>query len=249
MNLFESARLAHIAVGIVVLSSFWVAAFARKGSPRHRLAGRIYAASMAILLGATVVMAAGMVQAGTPMRAVFGLYVSLISVATVWMAWRSSRDRHDIDRYLGRTYKSICGALGAYGLFLLVLVPRMGEPARMAMVSAFAVLGLTIAGAMAWRISKRANHPRWWLSEHLTAMALNFAATHASFSLLAGGLFFPALKDPWLRTVILVAWMLSALAVRLWAQRRFLGAGSPLPSSIGSRAASPPGAAQPHGAA
>jgi hypothetical protein len=165
------------------------------------------------------------------------------------MAWRSSRDRHDIDRYLGRTYKSICAALGAYGLFLLVLVPRMGEPARMAMVSAFAVLGLTVAGAMTWRIAHGADHARWWLSEHLTAMALNFAATHASFSLLAGSLFFPALKDPWLRTAILVSWMLSALAVRLWAQRRYLGAGSPLPSSIDKRAASPQGSAQPHGAA
>ena len=54
-------------------------------------------------------------------------------------------------------------------------------------------------------------------------MSVNFAATHASFSILALSTVFPALKEPWTRTAILVAWMTSALVVRLWAARRFLG--------------------------
>ncbi len=79
---------------------------------------------------------------------------------------------------LGWPYKLICFALGGYGLFLLSMVPKMGIAARMAMVTAFAVLGLSIAGAMAWRLMRGADHARWWLSEHLTAMGINFAATH-----------------------------------------------------------------------
>jgi hypothetical protein len=75
---------------------------------------------------------------------------------------------------------------------------------------------------MAWRWVRRDDHPRWWLSEHLTAMGINFAATHASFSILAGGAVFEALKEPWTRTAILTTWMVSALVVRLWAGRRFL---------------------------
>jgi hypothetical protein len=204
MDLFESARLAHILVGTVVLASFWVAALARKGSALHKRGGKVYVWSMAGLLAATLVMAAGMVQAGTPMRGVFGVYVSLTSVASVWMAWRSIADRGDVKRYLGWPYKLICVVLGAYGLFLLAMVPKMGIPARMAMVSAFAVLGLVIAGAMAWRWWRGADHSRWWLSEHLTAMAINFGATHASFSILAGSSLFPALKEPWMRTGVLV---------------------------------------------
>jgi len=47
-----------------------------------------------------------------------------------------------------------------------------------------------------------------WLSEHLTAMAINFAATYPSFSILAGGSVFPSFKKPWTRTAILTAWML-----------------------------------------
>jgi len=227
MDLFETARQAHILVGVLVLGSFWTAAGAAKGSLLHRRGGRTYVGAMAVLLAVTLVMSVGMVQAGTPMRAVFDVYVTLISVASVWMAWRSIVDQGDVRRYLAWPYKLICGALGAYGLFLLAMVPKMGVPARMAMVTAFALLGLTIAGAMAWRLWRGADHARWWLSEHLTAMAINFAATHASFSILAGGTVLPAVKEPWVRTAILVAWMLSALAVRLWAGRRFLHATRP----------------------
>jgi hypothetical protein len=222
MDLFESARLAHIGVGTIVLIAFWGAACVRKGSTPHRRFGRLYVIAMAVLLAATLMLAAGSVAAGAPMRAVFNVYVTLISVASVWMAWSSIAYRDDIERYRGWPYRLICLALGGYGLFLLAMVPKMGEPARMAMVAAFATLGLAIAGAMAWRLVRGAEHVRWWLSEHLTAMAINFAATHASFSILAMSAIFPALKEPWTRTAILTAWMLSALVVRLAAGRRFL---------------------------
>ena len=222
MDIYESARQAHILIGTGVLASFWTAALAGKGGWLHRRAGRAYLLAMAALLAVTLLMSAGMVMAGTPMRAVFDVYVTLISVASVWMAWRSIADKDDFARYQGWAYRGICVLLGSYAIVLLALVPKMGAPARMAMVSAFAVLGLCIAGAMAWRIARGANHSRWWLSEHLTAMSINFAATHASFSILAGGSIFPVLKEPWIRTGVLTAWMLSALVVRIWAGSRFL---------------------------
>jgi hypothetical protein len=224
MTLFGLALNVHIGVRTIVLASFWTAALAAKGSPLHRRGGRIYVWAMATLLSVTLIMAAGMVLNGDPRRAIFDIYVTLISVVSVWIAWSSIAYRGDIRRYLGWPYRLLCGALGAYGLFLLSLAPRMPEPARQALVLAFAILGLSIAAAMAWRLRKRDNHPRWWLSEHLTGMGINFAATHASFSILAGGSLFPVLKDPWVRTGILVAWMTSALIVRLWAGRRFLRA-------------------------
>lgn len=243
MDLYESARLAHIAVGTIVLVSFWGAALARKGSARHRRFGRVYVGAMAVLLAATLVLATGSALAGHPMRAVFNVYVSLISVASVWMAWSSIAYRADFARYRGWPYKLICFALGGYGLFLLAMVPSMGIPARMAMVTAFSVLGLSIAGAMAWRLVRGADHARWWLSEHLTAMGINFAATHASFSILALSTVLPALKEPWTRTAILVAWMSSALVVRLWAGRRFLrGQVGALGARAGAGTRSPGGA-------
>lgn len=222
MSLFNLALYAHILIGTVVLASFWTAALAAKGSTLHRRGGKAYVTAMAGLLAVTLVMTVGMVLDGDPRRAMFNVYVTLISVVSVWMAWSSIAWRHDIRRYLGWPYRLLFGALTGYGLFVLSLAPRMPQPARVAMVAAFGVLGLSIAAAMAWRLWKRDDSPRWWLAEHLTAMGINFAATHASFSLLAGGSVFPALQDPWVRTAILVAWMSSALWVRLWAGRRFL---------------------------
>lgn len=222
MTLFEFALDTHVVVGTIVLVAFWTAALSAKGSAMHRRGGRIYVWAMAALLSVTLVMTAGMVLNGDARRAMFNVYVTLISVASVWIAWSSIAYRGDIDRYLGWPYKLFCVALGAYGLFVLSLAPRMPEPARQALVLAFAVLGLSIAAAMAWRLWKRDNSPRWWLAEHLTGMGINFAATHASFSILAGGSIFPMLKEPWVRTGMLVAWMTSALLARLWAGRRFL---------------------------
>src|SRR5262245_1055756 len=98
MDLFESARVLHIAVGTIVLASFWGAALARKGSLLHKRFGRVYISSMAALLGATLVLAAGSVAAGNPMRAVFNVYVTLVSVASVWMAWSSIAWRGSIGR-------------------------------------------------------------------------------------------------------------------------------------------------------
>jgi hypothetical protein len=228
MNVFDVAREAHILVGTVVLASFWTAALSAKGGVLHRRGGRWFVFAMAGLLAVTVLMSVGMVIDGDPRRAMFNVYVTLISVVSVWIAWSSIAHRGDIRRYLGWPYKLLCAAMFGYGLFVLSLAPRMPEPARVAMVFAFAVLGLTIASAMAWRLWRRDDSPRWWLAEHLTGMGVNFAATHASFSILAGGSLFPLLKEPWVRTGILVAWMSSALVVRLWAGRRFMPRGMAL---------------------
>lgn len=222
MSLFHTALDAHVAIGTVVLATFWTAALSTKGSALHRRGGLTYVIAMAGLLAVTLVMAVGMVLDGDPRRAMFNVYVTMISVVSVWMAWSSIAWRHDVRRYLGWPYRLLFCALASYGLFVLSLAPRMPQPARVAMVAAFGVLGLSIAAAMAWRLWKRDDNPRWWLAEHLTAMGVNFAATHASFSLLAGGSVVPVLQDPWVRTVVLVAWMASALWLRLWAGRRYL---------------------------
>ena len=239
MTIFHLALNAHILVGTVVLATFWTAAGARKGGNVHRRGGRWYVFAMALLLALTLVMTAGMALDGDPRRAMFNVYVSLISVASVWIAWSSIRWKADIERYLvGPTRRSAspCSPTAASCSRW-----RRACPSRRVRrwCFAFAVLGLSIAAAMAWRLWKRADSPHWWLAEHLTGMGINFAATHASFSILAGGSVFPALKDPWTRTAILTVWMVSALLVRLWAGRRFGLAAAPQrpsrESSLGHR--------------
>lgn len=225
LSVLDLARTAHILVGVAALATFWSAALAPKGGGWHRRMGRGYVVSMSALLSITLVMAAGMVAAGQGLRAVFNVYVALISICSVWMSWRSIRARNDVDAYRGLTCKLLCVVMGLYGGFLLAMAPRMDIPARMVMAAAFALLGLTISVWLARRIWLGADHPRWWLSEHLTGMALNFGATHASFSILGLGLWLPAVKEPWSRTTIVIGWILAALVLRLWAGRRFLASG------------------------
>jgi hypothetical protein len=223
MGIFEASRSIHILFGFLALVGFWGAALATKGSGRHRWFGRLYLGVMTVLLTVTMVMAAGMVIADEGKRATFNIYISLISITSVWMAWRSIQDRDNIRAYCGLGFKLLCVLLGGYALFLLlVITPRVGPPAVKAMIVSFATLGLITCGAMVYRMVRGANHPRWWLSEHLTAMALNFGATHASMSVLGLGVLIPAVKEPWMRTAIITGWMLAALAVRIWAGRRFL---------------------------
>ena len=46
MDAYRILVMAHACLGTVALVSFWTAALSRKGSPRHKSAGRIYVKSM-----------------------------------------------------------------------------------------------------------------------------------------------------------------------------------------------------------
>ena len=119
--------------------------------------------------------------------------------------------------------KGLCAVLNVYALFLLfVIVPKVEPVAVKGMVVAFAVLGLATSGSLLYGIVRGADHKQWWLSDHLTAMALNFGATHLSMTILGLSSLVPAVNDPAMRTTILVCWMVAALVVRIWAGKRFL---------------------------
>lgn len=223
MSLFLVSKYVHILLGFLALTGFWGAALQTKGSTRHKWFGRRYLIVMALLLATTLIMAVGMVIADQGKRSTFNVYISLVAATSVWMAWRSIVDRDNVNAFRGIACKALCAVLTAYALFLLfVIVPKVEPVAVKAMVVAFSVLGLTTSGSLLYRIVRGADHPQWWLSDHLTAMALNFGATHSSMTILGLSALVPAVNDPAIRTAILVCWMVAALLVRIWAGKRFL---------------------------
>lgn len=223
MTLVLVSKYVHILLGFLALVGFWGAAMQAKGSSRHKWFGRRYLIVMAMLLATTLIMAVGMVITDQGKRATFNVYISLVAATSVWMAWRSIVDRDNVDAFRGVACKALCLVLTVYALFLLfVIVPKIDLVAVKLMVVAFAVLGLAITGSLLYRIVRGANHPQWWLSDHLTAMAANFGATHSSMTILGLSSVIPAVNDPAMRTTILICWMAAALAVRIWAGRRFL---------------------------
>jgi hypothetical protein len=202
---------------------FWGAAMAAKGSTLHRRFGSLYLVVMTLLLTVTMVMSFGMVVIKQGNRATLNIFITLITATSVWMAWHSIVDRDNINAYRGIACKTLCAVLTVYALFLLfVIVPEVEPFAVKVMVGAFAVLGLVTSGSLLHRIVRGADHPQWWLSDHLTAMALNFGAAHSSMTILGLGSLVPAVNDPVMRTTILICWMIAALVVRLWTGKRFL---------------------------
>jgi hypothetical protein len=223
MSLFEVSKTIHILLGFLALVGFWGAAMTTKGSTLHRRFGTVYLVVMTLLLTVTMVMAFGMVVIKQGNRATFNIYITLVAATSVWMAWRTIADRNNVNAYRGIVCKALCAVLMAYALFLLfIIVPRVEPFAVKVMVCAFSVLGLTTSGSLLYRIVRGADHSQWWMSDHLTAMALNFGATHSSMTILGLSSLVPAVNDPAMRTTILICWMVAALIVRLWAGKRFL---------------------------
>jgi hypothetical protein len=223
MNLFEVSKYIHILLGFLALVGFWGAASQTKGSQQHKRFGRMYVIVMALLLSVTLIMAVGMVVTDQGKRATFNVYITLVAATSVWMAWRSIVDRNNVNAFRGIACKTLCAVLTGYALFLLfVIVPKVEPVAVKVMVAAFSVLGLATSGSLLYRIVRGADHKQWWLSDHLTAMALNFGATHSSMTILGLSSLIPAVNDPAMRTTILICWIVAALVVRLWAGQRFL---------------------------
>ena len=85
----------HVACGVVALVSFWTAAWLRKGSPRHRLVGRVFLLAMCGILASGLPMTVHFLQTGRTIAAAFLGYLLVITGNAMWMAWRAVTDKRD----------------------------------------------------------------------------------------------------------------------------------------------------------
>ena len=95
--LFKSLIAVHILFGAVGLISFWIPVFSRKGSPAHRLWGRIFARCILVAGGIAILLSLCTLYA--PMethphledpvfvRGIFGVLMFHLGVLTVNLAW------------------------------------------------------------------------------------------------------------------------------------------------------------------
>ena len=213
----------HIAAGTVALLTFWTAALLRKGSPRHRLAGRIYLLAMVLVVATGVPLTLQFLLDG---RTTFGAFLAdlLRRVSTtVWLSWRALRDRADPARYLGRTYHVLAVANPAAGLAMLWLGLDRGQP----LLAGFSLVGILIGADMLRRRRIIPTQPRWWMEEHYGAMVGNGAATHIAFLAIGLPRLLPVLQGPawfylaWFGPVVL------SVAAKVWLDRRYrAGAGA-----------------------
>jgi hypothetical protein len=221
MSIYSILAVAHIALGVAALLTFWTAGMAKKGSPLHRAAGQLYLGSMAGLLLAAVPMAITIFSVRGVVTGSFLLYLVLITTTSVWLAWRAIRDKRDWRRYTGPVYRGLMWAnlLGGIGIALVGLL--LAQQMQLVIV---AFSGIGVAGFVGmWRFARQPPaEPRWWLREHLSAMLGNGVATHIAFLAIGLPRLVPALANPvWVN----IAW-LAPIGVSLVAgvllRRKFL---------------------------
>jgi len=167
----------HIAVGAVALLSFWTAALARKGSPTHRLAGRIYLLAMSGILVTALPLALAYFGRGQALLGVFFLYLILLVGGSVVVAPRAIRLKQDFEAFRGGIYPLLAWTLLAAG----AATSAIGLWAAQTLLLAFGLVGALRSAYMLRLRRLPGPPPGWWLREHFTAMIANGVATHIAF--------------------------------------------------------------------
>src|SRR5688500_9762938 len=135
MRFYSILAVAHVALGVLALLTFWTAGAARKGSALHRAAGKVYLASMAGLLLLAVPMALTMLRVRGVVTGSFLLYLIIISATSVWLAWRAIRDKRDWRRYTGPVYRGLMWANLGGGLGIAAVGLLLAQQMQLVIVS------------------------------------------------------------------------------------------------------------------
>ena len=96
MSTFQIILFLHVRFGSLALVTFWTAGLARKGSPLHQRAGKVYLVAMAAVLVPALPLAIRIAgSSAAPTAGVFLLYLWVITITSTWLSWRAIRDKRD----------------------------------------------------------------------------------------------------------------------------------------------------------
>jgi hypothetical protein len=228
MSAYSILTFIHIALGVAALATFWIAGAAKKGSPVHRAAGKIYLTAMAGLLLAALPMTVYVWAARGPVTGGFLAYLLVITTTSVWCAWRAIGDKRDWARYTGPVYRGLMWLNLASAIGVALLGVFLAQRMQLVIVS-FSAIGL-IGFVQMRRFARAApEDPRWWLNEHLSAMIGNGVATHIAFLAIGLPRLVPALSNAvWIN----IAWLAPlgiAFLAGAWLRRKYLPKRTALP--------------------
>lgn len=180
MSLYSALALLHAGLGLAALATYWTAGLARKGSPVHRAAGKLYLLAMAVLLALALPMSLIILASGREVAGAFLLYLLLITTTSVWCSWRAIKDKRDWGRYTGRVFRTLTWLNLFAGLGMVATGLWLAQSMQL-VIASFGGIGV-FAFVQMWRFARRRpEDPRWWLREHLTATLGNGVATHIAF--------------------------------------------------------------------
>lgn len=177
MEAYRILVMVHGGIGIVALLAFWTASLSRKGSPRHKAAGRIYVLSMLGIIATALPITAVAFARGTVLTGTFLSFLVVITATALWLGWRAIRRKSDESGFRGGSYNAVALANVLAGSVVLWVGLRLG----VTVLIGFPLIGIYLGLQMLWRTRHPLNNARWWLREHFTAMLACGVATHIAF--------------------------------------------------------------------
>ncbi len=218
MSAYSMTVLMHSGLGVAALVTYWVAALAKKGSPPHKLAGKIYVAVMIGLLVPAIPLSINVFRNFSSSFGAFLFYLLLITATALWQGWGATRNKRDFARYADDRFRVLAWANIAAGLAVLGLGIAKGSPIFLG----FSLVGL-LGGRSMLRLAKSGPaHPRWWMEQHLGAMLGCGVATHIAFLQIGLPRLVPSLAGPALQTAAWLGPLLIAGLARAWLGRKYL---------------------------
>ena len=190
MSAYEIVKFTHASIGALALVAFWVAAFARKGSPLHVGVGRVYLGTMtAIVLTALPLVAVRFAKGQFVTGSFFVLLLSLVATAC-FVGWTAIRHKRDWRRFAGTGYRVLMVSNFAVGVAVTVL----GAMYAQWIFVAFGVFGTKLGWDMWTFLREETKAPNWWMVQHYQAMIGNGIATHIAFALIGLPKLFPDVR-------------------------------------------------------
>lgn len=169
--------LSHLIAGGLTFLFFWATVLAVKGSPSHRLRGKLFFISLlpvGVSVGAILILRSSTFD---PARMVQFIYLLLCLSTVGTVGWTAIRWKQQFDRFCGLHFRILGPAMFVSGAMVLVAGALAAQPLAMILSS----IGLVYGAAMirfAWMRSPP--HPKWWLGWHLNSVLLLSSAVNGT---------------------------------------------------------------------
>lgn len=220
-TVYRSLLLAHGLCGLVALVTYWIAAFAKKGSPLHVRIGKTYMLAMLGIVITAAPMAIITALQGKPGIATFLAYLVVITATGMWLGRRAIKRKSDQNAFRDNAYLTVA----VLNLMASAAVFAVGWQMSQALLMGFSAVGAITGVQMLMRRARPLAETRWWLREHFAAMIGCGVATHIAFLSIGLSRLIRAVGiDPpsWYS---LIAWFLPlslSFVVGAWLNRKYM---------------------------
>lgn len=197
-------RYLHIAVGIVVLITFWIPLFVKKGGKLHVLAGRIYVAGMAFALASSAVLCVIRLMEGRVALAILLGFLTLLSSFVLVQGFGFVRVR----KFTG-SFQLIMSVLLVLLFFGSIGILWYGIPRGGVLHIIFGGIGLGASTASWKMLFKPVEFGKGYVDKHVNNMMISGGAAYTAFIAFGSRTIFGERMDslgllPWVMPTITV---------------------------------------------